>query len=179
MENSSAVKSNASFFSKHKTGVLVLIFSLIVFAIVACVLIEAAKKNEYVIKNKTGMDIEYVRVYFQNSDLDYEYTSEDIINTPVSAHSKVRGAYTTPSDLENSGSSLMFEVKFEGKDATEDYSGYFNTEYDGKIIMIFYTDPDDSDNVLMKVKAGEGLTNSADNTFCDEVISLFDDKIVN
>ena len=35
------------------------------------------------------------------------------------------------------------------------------------------------DNVLMKVKAGEGLYNSADNTFCDEVISLFDDKIVN
>ena len=91
------------------------------------------------------MDIEYVRVYFQNSDLDYEYTSEDIINTPVSAHSKVRGAYTTPSDLENSGSSLMFEVKFEGKDALQKIiPDILTLEYDGKIIMIFYTDPDDS-----------------------------------
>ncbi len=162
----------------NKKTVFIAIGIVAIALIVIAILVEALKKNAYSIVNNTSEEIEYIKVYFEDVNNGNSYCSDYFIDTKVGAKAKTSGSYVTPAGHGSYATRLMFIVKFAGREETVNYSGYFTSEYSGKITIKFIADSEDSNNILMKVKAGEGITNSASNTYCDETISLYVDKLV-
>ena len=65
----------------------------------------------------------------------------------------------------------MIRVKFADKEEAETYAGYFTRKFTGKISLNF---TEEDGNILMSVKAGDGLFQSTKYTDCDEVQELFE-----
>ncbi|MDE6874760.1 MAG: hypothetical protein K2P87_09935 [Lachnospiraceae bacterium] len=145
--------------------------AVVIVLIVIALLVESANTKRIVIENDTDKDIESVRLYFENSDEDYFFMSEDLVNTPVAAGEKYTGSFQPQTNIAAPGYFLMIRVKFAGEEEIETYAGYFTRIFTGKISLDF-TQKDD--NVLMGIKAGDGLFNSTKYTDCDEEQELYE-----
>lgn len=145
--------------------------AVVLVLIVIALLAESASTKRVVIKNDTKKEIESVRLYFENSDEDYYFVSDDLVNTPVAAGEKYSGSFEPKSNIEAPGYFLMIRVKFAGEEEIETYAGYFTRTFTGKISLTF---KEDGDNVRMSVKAGDGLFGSTKYTDCDEEQDLYE-----
>ncbi len=139
--------------------------------IILVMAIEAVNTEKIVIKNNTSTEIEWIQLYFENTEED----SYDILpreaNISVPAGGKYSGKFEAQPGLNLYGSFLMIRVKFAGRDVAENYAGYFKRTFTGKIRIEF----SDGENgiVLMKIKAGDGLFQSTKFTDCDETLEFF------
>lgn len=139
--------------------------------IVIALLAKMANTRWVVIKNETEHEIESIQLYFENSDEDFYFVSDDLVNTKVAAGRKYIGRFEAQKYTESPGYFLMIRVKFADREEAETYAGYFTRTFTGKINLAF-TEKDGS--ILMSIKAGDGLFQSTKYTDCDEVQELFE-----
>lgn len=143
------------------------VIALLVIALLA----ESANTRRLVIENETHKEIESIRLYFENTDEDFYFVSDDLVNTSIPANEKYKGTFQTQSYTEAPGYFLIIRVKFAGEEEIETYAGYFTRTFTGKLKLTF-TQEDES--VFMSIKAGDGLFQSTKYTDCDEVQELFE-----
>lgn len=145
--------------------------AVVIVLLVIALLVESANTRRLVIYNETGKEIESIRMYFENTDEDFYFVSDDLINTSIPAREKYKGTFQTQSYTEAPGYFLIIRVKFAGEEEVETYAGYFTRTFTGKIKLTF---TEEDGNVLMSIKAGDGLFQSTKYTDCDEVQELFE-----
>ena len=143
----------------------------VLFLLVVALLVEAANTRRVVIKNGTERQIESIRLYFENTEEDFYFVSEDLVNTQIAAGEKYKGNFETQKYTQAPGYFLMIRVKFADKEEAETYAGYFTRTFTGKISLNF---TEEDGHILMSVKAGDGLFQSTKYTDCDEVQELFE-----
>ena len=160
--------------NKRKIPVKLISGTVVVFVLVIAVMtIEAKNTEKLVIKNNSAVDIESISLYFEDTEEeDYDILPRDAA-VSVAAGEKYTGKYTAQPGLNPYGSFLMIRVKFAGREEVQTYAGYFTRTFTGKI-KIEFMDSETDDNILMKIKAGDGLFQSTKFTDCDEVQELFE-----
>lgn len=148
----------------------------VLFIVIVLLIAEAVNMNRYSVKNNTGTDIESVVVYFENENEEYSFTGDELFVLSVPAGGKKTGSYEKQDSMYLAGSAMMIRVKFAGRDTAYLYSGYFTHAFNGKINLVFEDDKNNEGNIIVKIKAGEGLFMSTKNTNCDENWDLFLDE---
>lgn len=150
-------------------GIILLIFFIFMFT-------EALIAGRYSIVNDTSKEIESVRIYFDNSNSEYyqldiidEYKTEDIISTRVAAGAEVKGSFDTV-PLNSTDAGMVVAVMVDGEEI-EYNSGFFNTNFKGRIDIRFY---EEDGIVYLAVKASTGLFKSTKETGCDISYVLID-----
>lgn len=134
-------------------------------------IIENVNSEKIVICNDSGMDIEFIQVYF----VDLNDEPHDILgldsDLSLKNGEKYSAAFIPAEDINTEGAFLEVEVRFAGKNTIIENAGYFSRPFHGKISVSF----DKTKNgVSLDIKAGEGLFQSTANTKCDDTIELFE-----
>ncbi len=168
--NAATEKKNAKGNRKLPVKALAAAGAVLVLLVILLIA-ESANTRRIVIKNDTNKEIESVRLYFENSDEDYYFVSDDLVSTPVAAGEKYTGSFEPQNNINAPGYFLIIRVKFAGEEEIETYAGYFTRTFTGKISLAF---SQEEDNVLMNIKAGDGLFQSTRYTDCDEEQELYE-----
>ncbi|MDE7299601.1 MAG: hypothetical protein K2N94_12380 [Lachnospiraceae bacterium] len=140
--------------------------------IILIMAIEAVNTEKLIIKNDTSEDIEWIQLYFENTEEDsYDILTREA-GVSVASGEKYSGKFKAQPGINPYGSFLMIQVKFAGRETAETYAGYFTRTFTGKI-KIEFSDAKENGIILMKIKAGDGIFQSTKFTDCDEVQELF------
>lgn len=146
--------------NKNTKTLIFALAGLIALAVIILIIVESFS-GRIIIKNETDIKLEYVKAYFV--DMEGPFTQEILFED-------LEKGDTAEFELEKIDFSYReanLEVRFKFEDYDEMFvdSGYFNEDFNGKILINF-TDIDE-DKVLLKVKASGGILPSP-NIICNE-----------
>lgn len=148
---------------KISKGAIIAIIAagILIFSIILVLLIEAVYTQKVVIKNNTNKDIESIQVYFDSEeDAEFPVIAEDI---SIKAGEKISKSYKAV-DMGIYQTELTLLVTFEGGETMMIYDGEFTGKYKGRIEGEFF---ENNGQYYLRLKAGVGLSNSTESTFCD------------
>lgn len=152
--------------SKNKKFYLILAAIIIVVAgVVALLCIERSMANKLVVNNKSSHNIIGLQFWYEDADGDYiDITEFD----SVAAKEKVKVSTADLALSELTGEAwLSIQIKFEDGGEALLQTGQFLYGFDGKISFELADTKDEE--LLVRIKAGEGLFNSTTITGCDDV----------
>lgn len=161
---------------EKKLPVRLIVASAVVLVLIFVVMaIEAVNTERLIIINNTAADIEWIHLYFEsmNDDDDYHDILSGTDELSIAAGQRYKGSFTAQSGFSSYRGVLIIEVKFAGMDAAGIYAGAFTRAFNGKIRLEF-SDMEDGSNILVKIKAGDGIFQSTKFTGCDETQELFE-----
>ncbi len=143
----------------------------ILVSLIAILIIEEIVLQKVVISNKTDRNIESISITFETEDNE-ELILPVLDSISVAAGETEKYSYS-PVDMLGYATEIVFAIKFEDGETIWLYDGDFNGIYRGRIDAEFY---EEAGEYYLKLKAGVGLTNSTENTYCDTEFVLKPDE---
>lgn len=151
--------------NKKSTYIAIAVLGVLVLTVIILLCVEKSMENKIVAKNKSSHNI--TKLHFWYEDAENKVT--DIMDFGAVASKETRTESTADQNLSElqGEASLMVQMEFEdgGKAVLE--TGQFLYDFKGKIS--FEIADTDEEDLIIRLKAGEGLFNSTTITGCDDV----------
>ncbi len=151
--------------------VAIIVCGAILVSLIAILIIEEIVLQKVVISNKTDRNIESISITFETEENE-ELILPVLDSISVAAGETNKYSYS-PVDMLGYATEIVFAIKFEDGETIWLYDGDFNGIYRGRIDAEFY---EEAGEYYLKLKAGVGLTNSTENTYCDTEFILKPDE---
>lgn len=148
---------------KFKGKAVLLILGILLFSImILLILLEPMLKNKLVIRNKSSHRITKLMMWYEDSN--GERTNvQDLIGLMPSENKKINSEMELHSLTGTTW--LTIQIAFEDGGEAVFQTGEFSTEFEGKITLEICDSK--SEDLMLKLKAGEGLFNSSNGDGCD------------
>ncbi len=152
-------------YSSKKLYLILALIAVVLAGVVALVCIEKSMENKLVVNNRSSHNITGLQFWYEDSNGDYI----DIMSfDSVPSKQKIKESTEELALSELQGEAwLSIQVKFEDGGEALLQTGQFLYGFDGKISFEIADTKDEE--VLVRIKAGEGLFNSTTITGCDDV----------
>lgn len=151
--------------SNKKLYLILAAIGVVIAAVVALICIEKSMENKLVVNNKSSHNITGLQFWYEDANGDYI----DIMEfDSVASKEKVKVSTEELALSELQGDAwLSVQIKFEDGGEALLQTGQFLYGFDGKIS--FELADTKEEEVLVRIKAGEGLFNSTTITGCNDV----------
>lgn len=152
-------------FNKKKLYFILALLVVVLAVVVALVCIEKSMQNKIVVNNKSSHNITGLQFWYEDSNGDYI----DIMEfDSVASKQKIKESTESLALSELQGDAwLSIQITFEDGGEALLQTGQFLYGFDGKIS--FEIADTNEEELLVRIKAGEGLFNSTTITGCDDV----------
>lgn len=167
MKNKKTTKSlTSSFFDSKQKIIGAGVIAAVVIILVAVFMIIESGYGNWIIKNKTDLNLEYVKTSFINAEGNVE---DGIDSGKVNAQSTYKSELDQ-ADLKYTESNMEVRFKFENSEEMFTDVGYFVDNFDGNVTISFEK-TDDPNLITLKIKAKNGIfqTKTVD---CDAELTI-------
>lgn len=152
----------SSFLDTKRKVVIACIASAVVLLLVFILMLTENKESQLTIKNKTDLNLEYVKAYYVYSE---GKVNDGIEAKEIKPEDTLKFALD-PMNFLYAESNLEVVFKFENYDELFVDAGYFHDNFTGSIAITF-NKTDDPEVVKLKVKGNNGIISSS-NIKCNE-----------
>lgn len=151
--------------SNKKLYLILAAIGVVIAGVVALICIEKSMENKLVVNNKSSHNITGLQFWYEDANGDYI----DIMEfDSVASKEKVKVSTEELALSELQGDAwLSVQIKFEDGGEALLQTGQFLYGFDGKISFEIADTKDEE--LIVRIKAGEGLFNSTTITGCDDV----------
>lgn len=139
-----------------KKALIVGICAAVILLFTVLIAVENSSEGKLIIENNTSKDLSSVSSYFMNEDA--EYQSDDLVDIDLAAGENYKGSLPDLHELAGTASTFIVKFSFDGDTEKTLDSGYFNSNFKGKIKVSF--DEDSEGNITIYVKASSGIFGS-------------------
>jgi len=160
------VKVTINLLDTKAKKITAIVIAAVVFVLVVILLIIESNYGKLIVKNKTDINLEYVKTSFVNTDA---MVTEGVKTPSISANKTYREALK-PAKLARTESNLEVRFKFENSKELFTDVGFFNIDFKGNIVISFLPTKDPN-LVKFKIKAGNGFFQSV-TADCNEVFTI-------
>ncbi|MBR6535605.1 MAG: hypothetical protein IKT67_00215 [Lachnospiraceae bacterium] len=158
-------KEETSGFWNKKLCFLLAAIVVVIVGVVALICVEKGMRNKLVVNNRSSHNITGLEFWYEDANGDY---IDIMALDSVAAKEKVTKSTEDLALSELTGEAwLSIQIKFEDGGEALLQTGQFLYGFDGKISFELADTKDEE--VLVRIKAGEGLFNSTTITGCDDV----------
>jgi hypothetical protein len=140
------------FFDSKSNIIKVSIAAAVILIMIAILMFTESRKGQFVVKNHTDLNLEYVSTRF----VDTNGAISDTVKTENIKAKKTGTATIEPVDLWNYDANCEVRIKFEGHDELLIDTGSFNDKFEGNI-KVDLEKTGDPNLIKLKIKAGNGL----------------------
>lgn len=152
--------------TKKMRNILVAIAAAVVVMIIVLLCVESSMQNKIVVKNKSSHNITSIKFWYE--DANDEIT--DVMDLgALDAKEKVSKSTESLalSELVVGDACLSVYIVFEDGGKALVQTGQFLYDFNGKISLVI--SDTDEEELMIHLKAGEGLFNSSSTTGCDDI----------
>lgn len=152
--------------TKKTRNVLFAIAAVAVMLIVVLLCVEKSMQNKIVIKNKSSHDITSLKFWYEDED---GRITDAMDLGSIKAKGKVSKSTESLalSELVVGDAWISVYIVFDDGGEAVVQTGQFLYDFDGKISLVI--SDTDEEELMLHLKAGEGLFNSSSTTGCDDI----------